>query len=118
MSISGKTCFKKADSRVSPPEDSEVSGPQLGHRSLSYQSPVHPQSLMQLRSSWSPLLSRAVSVLPLPPELQLCVLFCFVFLYFLRFLGSLRRNDRNKVICFRICLFIFPHIKRLPVMRE
>lgn len=54
MNVSGKTCFKKADSRVPPSEDSDVLGPKLGHRSLSSQGPPTPdaaQAVLEDRKS-------------------------------------------------------------------
>lgn len=42
VNVSGKICFKKTDSRVPPPEDSDLLGPKRGRRSLSDQSPFPP----------------------------------------------------------------------------
>lgn len=41
VNVSGKSCFKKTDSRVPLPEDSELLGPKR-QRSLSDQSPLPP----------------------------------------------------------------------------
>ena len=75
--MSGKTCFKKADSRVPPSEDSDVLGPKLGHRSLSSQGPPTPdaaQAVLEVA-----LKGCAIPSLPAFPdpqiELQLFVLF-------------------------------------------
>ena len=66
VNISGKNCFEKANSRVPPPQDSDLLWSKLGHRSLSSQSPPPLQPLMWLRPSWRLLLSRAVPFFPLP----------------------------------------------------
>lgn len=94
--INGKTCIKKAGAGVPAPGGSDLLGSKLGCESPSSRSP-HPRCSSDHPGGCCFRGPRQSFLSPLN-----CSCLCG-FLYFLYFLGSLKRNDRNKVICFRIC---------------